>query len=183
MYDRQFFIREAAQRYYSVFAYYCAYASVELALVACINFPVACLYAELANLQANTAFPGTVIYGFVVTCVAVLYAQILVFSVAVSPSVDVAFVVAAFFFIQGFVGSGFPVSLKGMNPDLKWLTWGSTFRYPYDMLERLQHGPAFAREVVGYRTEGGVLGDGLALLAYCSALHAPSYLALRFCYR
>ena len=183
MYDRQFFIREAAQRYYSVAAYYCAYVSVELTLVALVQFPIAMLYAHLANLNANTSFPGTLTYGAVTSLVAILYAQILVFSVAVSPSVDVAFVCAAFFFIQGFIGSGFPVSLKGMNANFKWLTWGSTFRYPYDMLERLQHGSAFAKEVVGYREEGGVLGDGLMLIAYCSVLHVPSYLALKYMYR
>ncbi|KAH8063036.1 ATPase [Aureococcus anophagefferens] len=183
MYDRQFFIRESAQRYYSVAAYYAAYMSVELTLVFVVNMPIAMLYAHLANLNADTSWPGIVVYGLVASGVAILYSQILVFSVAVSPSVDVAFVVASFFFISGFIGSGFPVSPNGMNPTFKWVSWLSTFRYPYDLLERVQHGADFAEEMVGYRREGGVLGDTLMMLAYCSVFHVPSYLALRFCYR
>ena len=70
-----------------------------------------------------------------------------------------------------------------MNPTFKWVSWLSTFRYPYDLLERVQHGADFAEEMVGYRREGGVLGDTLMMLAYCSVFHVPSYLALRFCYR
>ncbi|KAH8075409.1 ATPase [Aureococcus anophagefferens] len=119
MYDRQFFIRESAQRYYSVAAYYAAYMSVELTLVFVVNMPIAMLYAHLANLNADTSWPGIVVYGLVASGVAILYSQILVFSVAVSPSVDVAFVVASFFFISGFIGSGFPVSPNGMNPTFK----------------------------------------------------------------
>ena len=42
---------------------------------------------------------------------------------------------------------------------------------------------AVGKEMVGYRREGGVLGDTLMMLAYCSVFHVPSYLALRFCYR
>ena len=183
MYDRQFFIRESVQRYYSVAAYYAAYMSVELTLVFVVNMPIAMLYAHLANLNADTSWPGIVVYGLVASGVAILYSQILVFSVAVSPSVDVAFVVASFFFISGFIGSGFPVSPNGMNPTFKWVSWLSTFRYPYDLLERVQHGADFAEEMVGYRREGGVLGDTLMMLAYCSVFHVPSYLALRFCYR
>jgi hypothetical protein len=179
----RFFIRESAQRYYSVAAYYAAYMSVELTLVFVVNMPIAMLYAHLANLNADTSWPGIVVYGLVASGVAILYSQILVFSVAVSPSVDVAFVVASFFFISGFIGSGFPVSPNGMNPTFKWVSWLSTFRYPYDLLERVQHGADFAKEMIGYRREGGVLGDTLMMLAYCSVFHVPSYLALRFCYR
>jgi hypothetical protein len=179
MYDRQFFIRERRGELYSCAAYAQAYAAVELVCVVLINFPVAALY-ELACGLGGTP-PG---YAAAVVLLGAMFGQVILCACAVSPSGDVAFVFAAAVFIHAFVTSGLLVSLRTLAPAPRALSLLSPLRFAYDLVLRVELGPAYAaREGYDATFEGSVGRSCGVLAAMFLFYHGATYLGLRFLYR
>ena len=179
MYDRQFFIRERRGELYSCAAYAQAYAAVELVCVVLINFPVAALY-ELACGLGGTPTG----YAAAVVLLGAMFGQVILCACAVSPSGDVAFVFAAAVFIHAFVTSGLLVSLRTLAPAPRALSLLSPLRFAYDLVLRVELGPAYAaREGYDATFESSVGRSCGVLAAMFLFYHGATYLGLRFLYR
>lgn len=178
-YDRQFYIREAAHRLYYTAAYYFAYTTVESGFVAITNFLVALVYARAAGLSGSQALHMS----SVAVAVAVLNSQIVMFAVNISNSTDVAFVVAASFFIHGFITSGFAVRIDDFSSSFSWIGFVSTFKFIFEIHVRALFGVDFANDEGYSAASNGFRGDIFGALALWLCLHPPAYLALRFLYK
>lgn len=178
-YDRQFYLREAAHRLYYTAAYYFAYTTVESGFVAITNFVVALVYARAAGLSGSQGL----YLSAAATAVAVLNSQIVMFAVNISRSTDVAFVVAASFFIHGFITSGFAVIIDDFNPSFSWIAFVSTFKFIMELHLRALFGVDFAKDEGYSAASTEFRGDIFGVLALWLCLHPPAYLALRFLYK
>ena len=181
-YDHAHFVHESDEGLYSVAAYYLTNTIVEMGSSAITAAPCAFAYATLAGLR-DVPLTTALLCG-----VALLYTQILIFSVAITPSADHAYIVATGIFILGFVSSGYPVAVESMNQYYKWVRHYSTLKPPFDAFVRIQFGSSAIQDRTkdpGWHNyhQGNVGTDISIMLVTWLFFSVTSFFCMRFLYK
>ncbi|KAH8055602.1 ATPase [Aureococcus anophagefferens] len=117
-----------------------------------------------------------------------LFVRILIFSVAITPSADHAYIVATGIFILGFVSSGYPVAVESMNQYDKWVRHYSTLKPPFDAFVRIQFGSSAIQDRTkdpGWHNDhqGNVGTDISIMLVTWLFFSVTSFFCMRFLYK
>lgn len=183
-YDHQHFVHESDEGLYGVGAYYVVTCIHEMSAAAATTAPCAYVYAKLTGLD-HLVLTTALLVG-----VALLYTQILLFSVAITAAADVAYIVATGVFILGFVSSGYPVAVESMNQYYKWVRHYSTLKPPFDAFVRMQLGSAAVqtadreRDPYVYDYGQGNIGTDISIMIVTWGFFSVgAYAAMRYLYK